>query len=189
MSSNTTTNLPNNTTPNTTSQEQSSPLTQHANTTTTPLNVDPVTTVFPNEEEQQSLVVQKKKSKMKKISKSAVKKKSSTTSDKKSPKPNKGESKIPLTMEDLYLKENPFNLHHVDSNVESSAKESKDADVEAYKVNTATVSGKVSDAAERTKVLEKGNSEKTLKSTDDKFVQKLRVDDKNDDDTATCKNA
>jgi hypothetical protein len=44
MSSNTTTNLPNNTTPNITSQEQSSPLIQHANTTTTPLNVDPVTT-------------------------------------------------------------------------------------------------------------------------------------------------
>jgi hypothetical protein len=92
-------------------------------------------------------------------------------------------------MEDLYLKENPFNLPHVDSNVESSAKESKDADVEASKVNVATVSEKVSDAAERTKVLEKGNSEKTLKSTNDKFVQKLRVDDKNDDDTSTCKNA
>jgi arylamine N-acetyltransferase len=84
MSSNTITNS------GITSPVQSSPPSQHANTTTAPLNVDPVSTVFPNEEEQHSLVVQKRKSK-KKSSKYAVKKKSSLTSVKKTPKLKKGE--------------------------------------------------------------------------------------------------
>jgi hypothetical protein len=85
MSSNTITNS------GITSPVQSSPPSQHANTTTAPLNVDPVSTVFPNEEEQHSPVVQKRKSKKKKSSKSAVKKKSSLTSVKKTPKLKKGE--------------------------------------------------------------------------------------------------
>jgi hypothetical protein len=84
MSSNTITNS------GITSPVQSSPPSQHANTTTAPLNVDPVSTVFPNEEEQHSPVVQNRKSK-KKSSKSAVKKKSSLTSVKKTPKLKKGE--------------------------------------------------------------------------------------------------
>jgi hypothetical protein len=91
MSSTTGTNLSNKTHLDFTSMAQTSPSNQHSNTTTTPLNVDPVTTVFPDVEEQHSPVVQKKKSKKKKTSKSAVKRKSSLTSEKKPPKPKKGE--------------------------------------------------------------------------------------------------
>jgi hypothetical protein len=83
-------------------------------------------------------------------------------------------------MEDLYLKENPF---IADANVESSMKESKAADVEALKDNS-THSEKASDATKRTKDFEKGNSEKTLKTDDDKIVENLRVDDRKCDDTA-----
>jgi hypothetical protein len=175
-----------NTTPNITSQEHSSSLSQHASTTTIPLNVDPVTTVFPDEEEQHSPVAHKKKSKKKTTSKSAVKKKSTSTSEKRSSKPKKGESKISLTMEDLYLKENPFNLPHVDSNVESSGKETKDVVVETLKGNAATDPEEAFDTAERSKGFEKGKSEKTLNFTDDKTVENLRVDDKNGDDSGTC---
>jgi hypothetical protein len=53
-------------------------------------------------------------------------------------------------MEDLYLKENPFNIPNVDLNVESSAKESEDADVEATKGDAAKGFEKISVAAERT---------------------------------------
>jgi hypothetical protein len=126
---------------------------------------------------------------MKKTSKSAVKKKSTSTSEKRSSKPKKGESKISLTMEDLYLKENPFNLPHVDSNVESSGKETKDVVVETLKGNAATDPEEAFDTAERSKGFEKGKSEKTLNFTDDKTVENLRVDDKNGDDSGTCKMA
>jgi hypothetical protein len=178
MSYNTITNLPNTIPSEITSQFQSCPPTQHANTTTVPLNVYHVTTIFPNEEEQHSPVTHKKKLKKKKSSKSA--------SVKKTPKPKRGESKISLTMEDLYLKENSFNA---DSNVESSVKVSKAADVEASKDNPTPPSEKASDAAKETEVLEKGNPEKTLKSDDDKSVENSRVDDKHNDDGVACKNA
>ncbi|KAK2451484.1 hypothetical protein QL285_010535 [Trifolium repens] len=152
MSSNATTNLSNDSTPIITSQQQSSSFSQHANTSIVPLNVDLVTTVFRNKEEQHSPVVQKGKSKKKKSLKSST--------VKKTPKPKKGDSKTSLTMEDLYLKENPFN---VDTNVESSVKVSKAADVEASKDNP-THSEKASDATERTEDFEKGNSVETLKT-------------------------
>ncbi|KAK2450395.1 hypothetical protein QL285_009514 [Trifolium repens] len=187
MSSNATTNLSNDSTPIITLQEQSSSFSPHANTTTIPLNVDAVTVVFPNIEEQHSPVAQKKKkSKKKKTFKSAVKKKSSLTCEKIPPKPKKGESKTPLTMGNLYLKDDPFNSLDVDTNVESSVKESKVADVEASKVNP-THSEKAYDATEKAEDFEKGNSEKILKTVDDKIVQILRVDDKKCDDTAGCK--
>jgi cytochrome c556 len=91
-------------------------------------------------------------------------------------------------MEDLYLKENPFNIPNVDANVESFVKESKVADVEASKDDPTTHCEKASDATEQTENFEKGNSEKTLISGDDKAVDNLRVDDKNDDVSAACKN-
>jgi hypothetical protein len=175
MSSNTDTNVPNNTPSKITSIVQSSPATQHENTTTIPLNVDPVTTVFPNEGEQHSLVVHKGKSKKKKSLKSAT--------VKKIPKLKRGESKTSLNMEDLYLKENPFNAS---ANVESSVKEYKGADVEASKDDPTIHSKKDFVATKKTEYFEKGNSEKTLKSAD-KIAENLRVDDKICDDTATCK--
>jgi hypothetical protein len=179
MSSNSGTNVDNNTPSEITSHVQSFPPTQHVNTTTIPLNVDPVTTVFPNKEEQHSPVVHKGKSKKKKNSKSAV--------VKKTPKPKRGESKTSLTMEDLYLKENPFNIPNAGANVESSVKESKAADVEASKDDPTTHSEKAFNATEKTEDFEKGNSDKTLKTTDDKIAENLRVDDKICDDIATCK--
>jgi hypothetical protein len=175
MSSNATTNFPNDSTPIFTSQEPSSPLSQHANTSTIPLNADPVTTVFPNVEEQHSPAGQKVKSKKKKSSKSST--------VKKTPKPKRGDSKTSLTMEDMYLKGNPF---IAEANVESSMKESNVADVEAPKDNP-THSEKESDTTERTEVFEKGNSEQTLKTDDDKIVENLRVDDMKCDDTAGSK--
>jgi hypothetical protein len=178
MSSNATTNLSNNSTPINTSQEQSASFSQHVNTSTVPLNVDPVTIVFPNEEEQHSPVVQKGKSKKKKSSKASP--------VKKSPKPKRGDSKTSLTMEDLYLKENPFNIPNTDANVESSVKESKAADVETSKDALTTHFEKASDATEKTEVFDKDNSE-TLKTADDEIAENLRVDDKIGDDFATCK--
>jgi hypothetical protein len=79
MSSNDTTNFPNNSTPIFTSQVPSSPLSQHANTSTIPLNVDPVTIVLPNVEEQHSPAAQKVKSKKKKNWKSSTVKKTPKT--------------------------------------------------------------------------------------------------------------
>jgi hypothetical protein len=176
MSFNATTNLSNDSTPIITSEEQSSSFSPHANTTTIPLNVDPVTIVFPNEEEQHSPVTHKVKSKKKKNSKSAAVRKTL--------KLKRGESKTSLSMEELYLKKIPLNA---DANDESFVKDSKAADVEASKNNPTTHSEKASDATEKTKDFEKGNSEKTLKTADDKIAENLRVDDKICDDTATCK--
>jgi hypothetical protein len=91
-----------------------------------------VSTVFPYQTFSIAPKVKKEKSKKKK---SATKKKSSSTVVKKTPKLKRGESKVPVTMEDLYLKENPFNISNVTSNVESSGKAPMVADVEAPENN------------------------------------------------------
>ena len=74
--------------------------------------VKPITTVPPT------------KPKKKASSKSAIKKK-------KPSKSKKGESTVPLTMNDLYVKENPFESIGVKADVDTCMKESKVADVEA----------------------------------------------------------
>jgi hypothetical protein len=56
-----------------------------------PLNVDPITTVLPDEAEQHNLAFKKEKSKKKKSIKSNEKKMSSSTSVKKTPKPKRSE--------------------------------------------------------------------------------------------------
>jgi len=77
-----------------------------------PKMVKPITTVPPT------------KPKKKASSKSAIKKK-------KPSKSKKGESTVPLTMNDLYVKENPFESIGVKADVDTCMKESKVADVEA----------------------------------------------------------
>jgi hypothetical protein len=132
MSSTTVTVSPKKTSPDTNSNDQSTSPVTHASTPTVPLRVDPVSTVFPYQTFSIALEVKKEKGKKKK---SASKKKSSSTAVKKTPKLKRGESKVPLTMEDLYLKENSFNIPNVNSNVESSANATKVADVEAPEGN------------------------------------------------------
>jgi hypothetical protein len=132
MSSTTVTVSPKKTSPDTNSNDQSTSPVTHACTPTVPLRVDPVSTVFPYQTFSIALEVKKEKGKKKK---SASKKKSSSTAVKKTPKLKRGESKVPLTMEDLYLKENSFNIPNVNSNVESSANATKVADVEAPEGN------------------------------------------------------
>jgi hypothetical protein len=59
-------------------------------------------------------------------------------------------------MEDLYLKENPFNIPNADRNVESSAKDHKNTDVKAAsKGNSDTPSEIDSAAAGKKKSLKK----------------------------------
>jgi hypothetical protein len=128
MSSNTLIPSPQKTTSDINPNEQSTSPVTHVSTPTVPLRVDPVSTVFPDET--LSIAPEGKKEKAKK-KKSVAKKKSSSAAVKKTPKLKRGESKVPLTMENLYLKENSFNIPNVDANVESSAKDPKDADVEA----------------------------------------------------------
>jgi hypothetical protein len=149
MSSNTVTTSPKKTTSDINPNDQPTLPVTHASVPPVPLRVDLVSTVFPNQTIPLATEVKKEKLK-KKSTKFAAKMKSSSTTAKKTPKLKRGESKIPLTMEDLYLKENPFNIPNVDSNVESSVKEPKDVDVEAPKGTAATTSEKVSAAAERT---------------------------------------
>jgi hypothetical protein len=187
MSSNTTTNTPKETTPEITSNVQSSSHVQHVNMTTTPLNVDPVSIVFPDETISLAPVIKKEKS-LKKGSKSYVKKKASPTSAKKSPKLKKGESKIPLMMEDLYLKKNPFNVPAVGSNVESSTKESEDIDIGTTKVDNSKTFEETSFAADRTYIFEKGNTIETLKSDAVESSESLGLDDKNVDKNDVCDN-
>jgi hypothetical protein len=163
MSSNATTKLPNDSTPIITSQEQPCPPSQHANTISdsTPLNVDPVTTIFPDEELPLSSAVKKEKSKKKKKgSNSLVKKKSPYVATKKVSKLKKGESSISLTMEDLYLKEDPFNTLKADRNVESS----ENFNAEVTKADDAKASEETSPTGQSTVNSEKGNFTESLKS-------------------------
>ncbi|KAK2423048.1 hypothetical protein QL285_033530 [Trifolium repens] len=98
---------------------------QETTTNLAPLNVDPITTILPAEGEHATSPksVSKKKSKKK-----------STISDaktsRKTPKPKRGESKVRLTMEDLYLKEDPFKIK-AKSNVGASSQAEENPDVEA----------------------------------------------------------
>jgi hypothetical protein len=101
---------PKKTSPDTNPIDQSTSSVTHASTPIVPLRVDPVSTVFPDQTFSIAPKVKKEKSKKKK---SATKKKSSSTVVKKTPKLKRGESKVPVTMEDLYLKENPFNISNV----------------------------------------------------------------------------
>jgi hypothetical protein len=95
MSTNTGTNIPKETTPEISSNNQPISPVPHATMPEVTLNVDDVTTVFPDKTEPHGPVVKKEKSK-KKGSKSAEKKKSSSTSVKKTPKLKMGESKVHL---------------------------------------------------------------------------------------------
>jgi hypothetical protein len=184
MSSNTLIPSPQKTTSDINPNEQSTSPVTHASTPTVPLRVDPVSTVFPDQTF--SIAPKVKKEKLKK-KKSVAKKKSSSTDVKKTPKLKRGESKVPLTMEDLYLKENPFNIPNVDANVESSAKDPKVADVEAaLKGNADTPFESCSATVGQTKILEKGNTDETLKSVDDKSAEYPRVDDKNTASSDVC---
>jgi hypothetical protein len=82
-------------------------------------------------------------------------------------------------MEDLYLKENSFNIPNVDANVESSAKEPKVVDAEALENNEDVVSQKITVTTEKTETPVKGNSDDTLKTIDNKSDKNPRVVDKN----------
>jgi hypothetical protein len=132
MSSSTIIVSPKKTSLDTNPNDQSTTPVTHASTPTVPLRVDPMSTVFPDQTFSIAPEVKKEKSKKKK---SVTKKKSSSTAVKKTPKLKRGESKVPLTMEDLYLKENPFNIANAASNVESSAKAPTIADPEAPESN------------------------------------------------------
>jgi hypothetical protein len=174
MSSNTATNIPNENTSEVTPEVQSMASQTHATRTEVPLYVDPVTTVFPTDEELSVPAVKKERTK-KRGSKSKVKKSSSSTSVKKTPKPKRGESKIPLSMEDLYLKENPFKIPNVDSKVGSSDKNPKDEDSKVEDVEASQAPTTVHTASN----LEKGNSVKTLDSDNPKYAENLGLNDLN----------
>jgi hypothetical protein len=141
--------------------------------------------VLPDETELHVPVIKKEKSK-KMGSKSIVKKKPSSTSVKKSPKLKMGESKIPLSMEDLYLKKNLFNIPNVDTNVESSAEGSKEVDVEMSKVDDARASEETFATAHTTKTSEKGNSDEILKSAGANSAENLGLDAKIHDENNAC---
>jgi hypothetical protein len=175
------------TSPNTNTIDQTiSPVT-HANAQTVPLRVDPVSTVFPDQTFAIATKVKKEKSKKKKP---ASKKKSSSTAVKNTPKLKRGESKVPLTMEDLYLKENPFNIPNVDGNVASSAKALQDTNVKASSEGKSAISSGIdSSTAEKESLLEKGNTDETLKTVDVNSDDKPRVVDKNDVSYDACDTA
>jgi len=110
-----------------------------------PKMVKPITTVPPT------------KPKKKASSKSAIKKK-------KPSKSKKGESKVPLTINDLYVKENLFESISVKADVDTSMKESKAGDVEA---NTKTA------PTATTSESKKGNLDETLTTYIPKSAKKL----------------
>jgi hypothetical protein len=95
---------------------------------------------------------------------------SSTTKKKKPSKSKKGDSKIPLTMTDLYVKENPFESTGVETNVDTCVKDSKDVDAEA-----------TSKIAPPTTIFEfeKGNLDETLTSDVPESAKKLGLEDLN----------
>jgi hypothetical protein len=158
------------TSPDTNPIDQSTSLVTHASTPIVPLRVDLVSTVFPDQTFFIAPEVKKEKSK---------KKKSATTAVKKTPKLKRGESKVPLTMEDLYLKENPFNIPNVDRNVASSAKYLKDTDVKASSEGKFVTPSERVSTAEKAPILEKGNTDETLKVVDKNSDKNPRVVDKN----------
>jgi hypothetical protein len=142
-----------------------------------------VSTVFPDET--LSIAPEGKKEKAKK-KKSVAKKKSSSAAVKKTPKLKRGESKVPLTMEDLYLKENPFNIPNVDRNVASSAKYLKDTDVKASSEGKFVTPSERVSTAEKAPILEKGNTDETLKVVDKNSDKNPRVVNKNAVSSNAC---
>jgi len=90
----------------------------------------------------------------------------STGKKKKPSKLKKGESKVPLTMVDLYEKENPFISTVVKPSAGTSVKDLKNVDVEATPKITSDVA---------TSDIEKGNPDETLTSVVSKSGKKTRV--------------
>jgi len=94
----------------------------------------------------------------------------STTKKKKPSKSKKGESKAPLTMADLYEKENAFVSTVVEPNVGTSVKDPKNVDVEAAPKIAPDVT---------TSDIEKGNPDETLTSDVSESGKKLGLEDLN----------
>jgi hypothetical protein len=131
-----------------------------------PLNAEPISTVFPDE----TLTItppksKSKKKKSKKSSKSEKGSESTVKTKKKEQKLKRGELKVPVTMEDLYLKDDPFNLK-AKTSVEASGQGIKDKNVEASHAASAGSDSPVS---------EKGNVTKTQES-DESAVKNLGLD-------------
>ncbi|KAK2374492.1 hypothetical protein QL285_075449 [Trifolium repens] len=135
-----------------------------------PLNVDPITTVLPDETiEITPPKTKSKKKKSKKNSKSVQESQTTAEPEKKERKLKRGECRFPLNMDDLLTKDDPFNLK-AKSNVESSENTIKDGDVEA--------SSKASTGADTTKS-DKGKFSETLGSAENLGLDALNdaIDD------------